>query len=368
MAPLTRTFASFLVVGWIALPLDALADTPLAKARVVWVSGDRVYVASADSIAQEPGAVLTFVEGRTRVATAEVTEVFHAELIAARLTAGSLKKVKRLDRLQVMCGPPEVRPPSVLRVGYPAHGRKHPLIDCPRQTPDSSALQGAYELEAIDGRSFRMVRDPSYSVARSWPDTLLIRLFDDAADEEIALERGDLHVAVFWPGEASPHIRAAMGWQSGASGRWAGCFLATTEWRAAVRDPRGLSSDEQDALARLNQEMFRGDLVPWPGAPPSRLEGGTARFEVDPAVPGRESLERFLNQAMPPGAAGSDRVIRLELRHEVEGDWRSEAPSTRVFSIGCPVLSAPPHRRYVATLDPVTLVNLVVCSRAAAPR
>ncbi|HEY7698210.1 MAG TPA: hypothetical protein VIE88_07320, partial [Vicinamibacteria bacterium] len=233
--------------------------------------------------------------------------------------------------------------------------------------------QGAFKAEAIDERSARLLRDPAYSVAWSWPDTLLIRFFDEVADEEIALERGDVDAAIFWPGEASPHIRTAMDWQSGPSGRLTGWHLVVSVRHLGAPDANGLTGDERNALAQLNQVEFRGDLLPYPGGPKLNPDSGNGRFEVNPGVPGHKSLERSLNQSMPPGAKVHDRVIGLDLSQDPRypESWDAEdfgfgTRSTRVFSLACPIVSSPIHRRYVASLAPDALVNLFQCPPSAA--
>src|SRR5437762_6985729 len=71
----------------------------LRGARVIWVRGDRVYVASPDSLTLEPGTILAFKNRGKQVATGEVTAVHDGELIAAKLTSGSLadRKSTRLN-------------------------------------------------------------------------------------------------------------------------------------------------------------------------------------------------------------------------------------------------------------------------------
>jgi hypothetical protein len=58
-----------------------------------------------------------------------------------------------------------------------------------------------------------------------WPDTILVRLFDVAADEEIALERGRSRRRGVLAGEPSPHIRAYTSWKGNPAGSLAGGLL-----------------------------------------------------------------------------------------------------------------------------------------------
>src|SRR5205814_1296313 len=71
---------------------------------------------------------------------------------------------------------------------------------------------------------YRFVRDPG-AAATPWPDTIMVGLFGETSDEEIALERGELDVAVFWPGEASARLRADPRWRGFGYG-WRGQLVA----------------------------------------------------------------------------------------------------------------------------------------------
>jgi hypothetical protein len=374
VAFLTRSFTYLLVLAClISLFEFAWAESSLRGARVVWVRGDRVYVASPDSVALEPGMILTFTDRGKRVATAEVSAVQNEELISAMLTSGSLAKVRHLDRLQITADRPDLSAPPRLRVGYPAAGRKNLLFDCSYQSLDSSLrvggdrhsqLQRIYKSEMLDRRTHRLVRDSTVSVVAPWPDTLIVRLFDEVADEEIALERGDLDVAVFWPGEASAHIREVTRWA-----RWDGGIGARGRLTATVRRPYpkapDLRREEQQALERLNRELFRDDLAPlW-------IQGSVlaapGRFEVDVSLPGREIMERFLNRALEAGApVDTTRVVQLYYK-EI---WPFEPilgcpPDEYWLVVRCPVISGPKLRPYLRAIDTEALANLFQCIPAA---
>ena len=367
MAFLTRSVAVWLALACVlGFPEIAQAESSLRGARVVWVRGDRVYVASPDPVTLEPGTILEFKNRGKVVATAEVTAVHDGELIAAKLTSGSLAKVKRLEKLEVAAEPTVVRRISLLRVGYPAAGRKSLLFDCSKQSLDSSLLQGAYKAEATGGQTYRLVRDSTHSVAAAWPDTLLVRLFEEVADEEIALERGDLDAAVFWPGEASSHIREVTHWEGQPSGLRAEGFLAATAWSpGAAGDSSRLRVNERQALALMNQVLFRGDLAPWAREPMPAPVTVATRFEADSSLLGRQSIERFLNQALGLGATpGSARVVHLQSDYPTEGLDR-QVPLTYVFEIRCPVLSAPRLRSYLTAIGTDPLANLFQCPPAA---
>src|SRR4029077_8015933 len=78
------------------------------------------------------------------------------------------------------------------------------------------------------------------------PDTLLVRLYGESADEEIALERGELDVAVFWPGELSTRMREDPRWGGALLGLRAHGVIAV----AALHGAGGARADAR--LASLN--------------------------------------------------------------------------------------------------------------------
>lgn len=345
----------------------ACSKTALRGPRVVWVQGDRVYVASPDSVALQPGTLLTFKDRGKLVAAGEVIEVHNAELIAAKLTSGSLAKVKHLERLEVAAERLVLPSMSLLRVGYPAASRKSLLFECSYTSLDSSAeryspLQGFYKSEEFDGRAYCLVRDSTAFVVAPWPDTLLVRLFEDVADEEIALERGDLDIAVFWPGEASTHIREIMGWKP-SEGPSARGVLAATGRRAGLDlDTIALRDGERRAVELLNQKLFRGDLSPIPHETPPSVPLPHGRFEVDASIPGHEPIERFLNEAMRAGAASdSARIVRLSYSEiwppfpHISGRYGYQ------LVVRCPVISPPKLRPYLDAINAGALANLFQC-------
>jgi len=354
----------------------ARAESRLPRAQVVWAREGLIYIATKDSAALEPGTILTFKDRGRKVAAGEVTAVYNGELIAAVLTSGSLKKVKNLDRVAITAEPPVFHAPPVLRLGYPAPGRKNLLFDCSNQSLEASILQGAYRADTTGGMLYRLVRDSTNMAGAAWPDTLLVRLFDEVSDEEIALERGDLDAAVFWPGEASAHIRDVMRWQGRPSGLWRHAILTASGWHPGVAiDSAKIRTDEWRALALLNQEIFRGDLTRWidevkrgtdtataPVEAPPPPSTVSARFEVDASFPGRGSIERFLNRAMGSSATpGAGRVVRLRIVDFPPEAFVMRTPQANVFTIRCPVMRAQTLRAYLDAIGVDPLVNLFDC-------
>ena len=392
-----RPIFAALLLGLLALPSCASAQLRDLKATVVWVRKDRVYLAAEDSLALEPGELLAFLDRGKTVATGEVTRVVDRELAIARLISGSLARVKKPGRLQVRGEPPRLRALPLLRVGYPGAARANLLFACGGMTLDSNSATRGYRTDVVTDHSFRLVHGPETWSAAPWPDTLLIRLFDEPADEEIALERGELDAGVFWPGELSVHMREEPRWHRPLLGRKSRGVLVAIETGEsgepgpdAPRDSSAATSDSL-AFAALNREMFRSDLAPWTGAPdslPDLRRRGAAHYVVDPSCPGQRVLERFLNRGAKPPAAGRvtravhvaylDAVIgsadslalgiAAYLRHGAfTSDPGAHAGSTRartIFAMGCPLVCDPELRPRLSALGADALVNLLACPPA----
>jgi hypothetical protein len=218
----------------------------------------------------------------------------------------------------------------------------------------------------------RSTRDSTLVLGAPWPHRLEARRFDDVADEEIALERGEIDVAVFWPGELSARLRSDP--------RWAGFSLATrrrgmaaVEWTGVGDPDPGLQTAAGGVFLALNRDAFRGDLgpaSPW-SADIDSLPGDTGglssvRFEVDPRCPGRVELQRVLDRAAPGrGSTSPSRHARL---FYLDGPLTPETVRgpgggrvIPLFTIRCPVLYGPELRAYVNALSSDSLVDLIDC-------
>jgi hypothetical protein len=377
---------------------------------VVWARADRVYIASPDSAAIEPGDLLTFMQRRKKIASGEVTQVLTPDLAIARLTSGSLDRVSKLDRVRIVAERPPMRAMPVLRIGCPGGERSSLLFDCKRGAVRPPLGGGAYRTDSLAPDSYRLVRVGGLPAGAPWPDTITVRRFGEVADEEIALERGEIDLAVFWPGEPSAHVRTGPRWQGlGFGSRSRGVLAA-------------FAADEPRALAALNDELFRGDLEPWPDpagtqpaidAPPRSLPA--ARVVVDPACPGRLLIERFLNRPAPDAAekrpavrlfyldspvAAPDSIARDVLRYLRDGSFAQELRAridslepeilrlaaardpgnagrlgpvlrdslgvTLLFAIRCPLVCEPGLRRYLRALGPDAFADMLECRRAGA--
>ena len=362
VANLTRAW-TLLAVALVLVAQEAGAERlVLASAKLVWTQGARAYIASADSLPLQPGSLLEFRYRREVVATGEVEAVYEDQLVAA-MVSGSFRKVKHLEQVEITALP--FRPPSRIRVGYPAAGRTCLLFNFTHLTPDTTLLGGAFRPESLAVSLFRFVRTSEPPVAAAWPDTLWIRLYSEATDEEIALERGDIDVAVFWPGEASAHIRDAMGWTGPPYGWRSGLLLAATAQRPLGS---GLFADENRALDRLNKDVFDGDLVTL-----SRDSQGISdapeprgRFEVAAEIPGKEVMERVLRDAMGDRPTNRwDGTVRLEIRPVAKTELTPYRQGCWI-GLGCPAISSQRSRQYVARLDANALANLFLCTPSQA--
>ncbi len=371
-------------------PLPGTAgETPLA-ARVVAVERDRAYVLAPDSAAIAPGLLLRFHDRGGVVASGVVERVLDGALGSVRLIAGSLAGVKRPERLAIGARRPPLPSPALLRVGVPLGARENLLLRCAGDTPPAIEVEG-YRFEALAADAQRGVRLAAAAAAAPWPDTLLVRFFRDAADEEIAFDRGELDVAVFWPGE--PAIRARPPERGGAPllGLRSRGVLVAAVGPAAAPAPGDALRDSR--LVAMNAGLFGGALAPWPGVPrsgdaeprapaaPPDSARGNARpaaldrpFAVDPALPGGRTVEHFLNGGASLHLRDKLGPVRLALRDaplaaadSLEAAWRAQGV-TPLFALRCPVLAAAPVRELVRALGPEAFARLAPCAAAEPPR
>lgn len=225
--------------------------------------------------------------------------------------------------------------PARIRVGLPAGTRHHLLFACDPLRPATTFRGQRYTVDSLGSRHFVLRREPGSTPVFGAPDTLDVTLYSEAADQEIALERGDLDVAVFWPGERSARIRDDERWRDAPRGvRARGALVAV----ASARDS-GQRAPARD-LRLLNRMMFSGDLVAWE-APTPRIDSSetAARYAVESTLPGAKLLERVLSRLAAPTAR---RTVRLGYAADARRDTLAEAWRTPlvqpVFAVGCPVL------------------------------
>lgn len=290
---------------------SAAEPAPL-EAQVVWARGSRVYVVARDSLALQPLSRLTFVLESESVATGEVEHVVDGRMAMAWVTSGSLAGVRVLDRLRVLVESP--RGPRTLRIGGPSEKRRQLLFACESVAVAPALVPLAYRLDERRA-SYRLVRNASDSARAGWPDTLIVRVFDDAADQQIALERGDLDIAVFWPGELSADMRDHPRWRERLTWPLARAVIGEIPESGSASSRCAAALGMADAFRELGETVFRGDLdasrdrpaVCGDSLPASRA---AVRYAVDPSCPGRVTIERFLNRDAAKGGA-SGPVVRV---------------------------------------------------------
>jgi hypothetical protein len=273
-------------------------DGPV-DARIVWTRADRAYVAAADSLMIAPGDILFVMKGKKTVATCVVLQTLARDLAAARITSGSLEHAK-LDRLRILAERPPLPALPLLRIGYPGRGRASLLFACERPAPRPPLAEDTYRVDSLAENVHRLVRAASTA---PWPDTIMIALFADASDEEIALERGELDLAVFWPGEASSRLRADSRWQGFAYG------AKGVVWEARPRASRSRRSirPSSPSTMKCSAATSPPGRLPARSRPASEAMAGP-RFVVDPSCPGHLTLEHFLERHTTASAQTGDRV------------------------------------------------------------
>jgi hypothetical protein len=369
----------------LALPAAARGQPREIAATVVWVSGDRCYVAARDSSALAPGLLLTLEDhGRTK-ATGVISGVADRTLAVVRITSGSLARVKKPQRLKVWIETPVVGPLPRLTVGVPQGARSNLVVACAGETPEAALVGLGYRVEMPDAAEWRGVR-VARAAGPSWPDTLIVRGYRVATDEEIALERGEIDVAVFWPGERSSRLREDPRWSDAPVGlRARGAIAATEPVATAPADTAGMlrlaeAIRHDGPLAALNPQLMSGDLVPWSRldspatapapASPSEPRGG-APVTVDDALPGRDVIQRFLDRQYPAAYRDRTRAVHLTCldlplaaRDSLRAEWRSRG-IVPLYALGCPVVAAPERRAYVERLGADAFAELPACVPAS---
>jgi len=364
------------ILGFAALVLSTVGGAPsLAapielKANVVWVRGDRVYVASAESLALQEGDLLRFQAGKKEIATGAVVDVRDPAMIVASLASGSFAKQKKLEKVRIFAERPALRRFSFLRVGCPSSSRPCLLFACEGATIGTSLPRGLYRADSLSERWYRFVRNATVTLDAPWPDTLYVRTFDESADEEIALERGELDVAVFWPGELSAHIREDARWRGFLYGvRSVGCVFSA-----------GPVDVHREALAALNRAIFMGDLaavglsggaVADTTLPPPPLRD--VRLEVDRSIPEYATIQRTLDQDMDPRPSRSRLTVRIGYEALPVGErgvgMPKDSAATILSAIRCPVVSNAKLRKTLTALGPNTFADLLGCGvNRASPR
>jgi hypothetical protein len=363
-----RDWTRWCLAGLAALAVAIGSPRPVpaaepARARVLWAHADRVYVALAPGARAEQGDSARFEDRGKPVAGGHVSSVIHDEVAVVSLTSGSLERVKKLDRVRVSLSRPPVAARTSLRIALPSNDRDNLLFRCGEVVPRLPAEAPAYRTERVDGHLLRMTRDGP-AAAGLWPDTLLVFLFYDPRDEEIALERGDVDVAVFWPGELSRRVRE--------DARWHGFLLgARSRGILALEGAEGVAGAAPDSAeaAVFNDALFRGDLallgVRGPGG--GRPWGGIFwKIDVDRSLPGHDAIRGQIRKGV---VTTSVPIPESPARLRYLDAPADTLPSSRfhpVFRVRCPVVCAVPLRPLVTALGADAFAEMPECRPAAA--
>jgi hypothetical protein len=257
-------------------------------------------------------------------------------------------------------------PIAVLRVAVPRDAERHPMLRCARVT----TVAPVYYRTDDTSRVTRLVRtggDPT------WPETLIV--FPLAPDDaEIALERGEVDVAVFWPGDLSTRMRESPRWRDPLMGTIERGVVAVFWGAGSSRGgeapagafAQGVLRQPWVDLTAFNRRFFRGDLAPVPRDSTdvdfSTIVESGPRFHVSNAWPAHEAIERALNAGVPADAP----ALRLVLSPSSAMFPRVIAPyGAPLFTLRCAVVCDPALRAAVAPLADA-LANLRVCEPATA--
>jgi len=350
-------------LAWLGSPGTLRADPAPVQAKVVFLSEPRVYVAIPDSLALAPGDRVTFRLKSEVMASGSVSRVVDGELAVVTLDSGSLASVKKLDRLVVLGEKTQVAALPLLRVGYPAAARNNLLFACSRVAFVPPLPMGAYRTDVRDERSSLMLRSAAVPEAASWPESLLVRFFDDSSDEEIAIERGELDVAVFWPGELSRHMREQSRWSELLYGTWPRGFVGAFALGSSAGSPEVVP--DPAVLNQLDHDLFRGDLEVIGARPGGSRPYGPIRFEVDLACPGRREMQRLLDSFSTPTTARRARLAYVGAPLAAVDSLRAATRVTPLLRLRCPVVCAPGVRGYVTALGPASWVEALDCRPVA---
>lgn len=159
---------------------------PNADVRVVWIREDRVVlIARQRRHGLRIGERIEFHRGGFAFATGVITAVPDSGLAIA--SSGGPPSMA--DEAGIMVRRSTQPRLPRMRIGIAAPQRAHPFVPCTVQVLGTAApiYGGARTLDRI---TTSFARDTTVVSDSKWPDTLVVRRYEDAADQEIALERG----------------------------------------------------------------------------------------------------------------------------------------------------------------------------------
>ncbi len=348
------------------LPMAARAELRTLDAQVVWARPGWCYLASTDSTLFTTGIAIVIARGDRVIAAGRITRVHETRLAAVRLDSGGLEEQDHLETLRVRGESARDVRVTHLRVGLPSAARRNLLFACDHITPQLGFAHETYDLAG--DRMLRRLMGPTLPLA---PDTLDVLWFADANDADIAIERGDIDVAVFWPGELPARLRAPDHAARVFAGERSHGVLA-----AQLTPPDTLPLPSSD-MVWLTREAFAGDahLVAAPSGEPA-----ATRYKVDPAIPGAATLQRALTRV---NRASARRTVMLRWLDEVE--LEPQLPSgpgvaTRVVGASAraalrehaqqplltmtfAVVASPAARAAVAAIGADSFAELIDCAR-----
>jgi hypothetical protein len=378
------------VAAGLLAAIVSLASSPAAaqpkplNAEVVWARGNRAHIASTDSIPVEIDDLLDFqVRGKTKAAGV-VAEIHEAGLITARITSGSLDREKKLREVRIRAEPASLPRLTTMRIGVPGRNRRCPLFVCPPQwLPYGWGAPNGYRSTTIAGTSPQagFVRIDSIPLDGAWPDTIVLIPFEDAVDQGIAIDRGDVDLSIFYPGDPSPFVPTRRrDWKEVIYGTRPRGVLAAIRFEdgdAGASSVAGSGPTEDSALEALNRDLFSGDLVRLSTGPP---RGRLLAWGMPIAAP----MNTALSKATPSMPAPSDMTVLTyleaaadrpdSLRVEGRECMRRVLPEfadriargdpivvTPLFGIRFPLVAGPPVRRLVRALGPDHFAALLDC-------
>jgi hypothetical protein len=410
---LKRAALHAMAAATLALSLACVARAAPTPAKLVWASAGLAYVACPDSNALRVGDRVSFADRGKEVASGRILRVDAGGLTLTRLERGQLdaRRWKKL-RLSIQ----RTSSPPLLRLGFASVSSG--CFSCPTQDPRAPVADSRYRLELNSPPLWRLVRAVSATDAPGWPDTIEARQFDESADEEIALERGDLDVAMFWPGELSSRLREDGRWWDGSVGIRERVLAVAISLRpdAAGAPIFPASAD----LLALDRDLFRGDLAPWTPAlaetssrtlPGGAKDARRPQLMVSPSWPGHARIESWWNGSTAAPAGPPPPQIRFEvvsasnpdsrnwlieiadelrgtqypparravadsiaqvLRRDAGGSQDLTVPqrdeilarlaARPVYTFGCPVASSSEFRGVVQMLGPDAVVRILRCA------
>ncbi len=345
----------------LALGAPAHAQRRDLDAMVVWTHADLIYMASGDSGVFSPGMTLSIRRGSRELATGRIERMYEPRLVVVRTLSGSLANEDRLHELSIQGESAMDLRLTRLRVGLPARSRRNLLFDCVDPGVTTTFAREHFLVDTLTNGALRMRRQlesPGTPVA---PDTLELTFFAEATDAEIALERGDLDVALFWPGELSARTRGSE--HVFAARRSRGLL-------AAVIVGRDTAWADVSRLGVLDRQLFAGDLADWNGfMPPDQGTDETlvkpARFRADARLPGARAFERVLAR-LPLGPASHVAELRYldepvpPLAHGTTPDWMRRRVQP-LYAMECRVVSSARAHALVAALGANAFADLLVC-------